>query len=101
MPAAVSYPHVVSTPTVFHGEPHLEGLRIRVRDIVLSRDVGGYTPEEIAATVYPELSLGQVYSALAFFEDQRAEIEHAARREQDAVEQFRRHQAQILTDRSR
>jgi uncharacterized protein (DUF433 family) len=91
---------VVSTPTLLQGEPHIEGLRIRVRDIVLARDQGGYTPKEIAATVYPDLSLAQVYSALAYFEDHRAEIEQAARREHDAVEEFRSNQSQILTDRS-
>jgi uncharacterized protein (DUF433 family) len=38
MSTSVSYPHVVSTPSLFQGEPHIEGLRIRVRDIVLARD---------------------------------------------------------------
>lgn len=71
-----------------------------MRDIVLARDQGGYTPEEIAATVYPDLSLAQVYGALAYFEDHRAEMQQAARREQDAVEDFRKNQPQILTNRS-
>jgi uncharacterized protein (DUF433 family) len=100
MSVAVSYPYVVSTSNLFQGEPHIEGMRIRVRDIVLARDQGGYTPEEIAATIYPDLSLAQVYSALAYFEDHRAEIEQAASRERDAVEKFRQDQSQILTDRS-
>ena len=60
MSVAVSYPHIVSTPGLFQGEPRVEGLRIRVRDVVLARDQGGYTPEEIAATVYPDLSLAQI-----------------------------------------
>ena len=100
MTVAVSYPYIVSTPSLFQGEPHVEGLRIRVRDVVLARDQGGYTPEEIAATIYPDLSLAQVYSALAYFEDHRAEIEQAARRERDAVDDFRKNQSQLLTDRS-
>jgi uncharacterized protein (DUF433 family) len=100
MSVAVSYPHILSTPNLFQGEPHIEGLRIRVRDIVVARDQGGYAPEEIAATVYPDLSLAQVYSALAYFEDRRTEIEQAARREQDAVDDFRKKQSQLLTDRS-
>jgi uncharacterized protein (DUF433 family) len=100
MSTVVSYPHIVSTPSLFQGEPHVEGLRIRVRDVVLARDQGGYTPEEIAATVYPDLSLAQVYSALAYFEDHRAEIEKAARREQDAMDDLRKNRSQLLTDRS-
>lgn len=100
MSVAVSYPHVVFTPSLFQGEPHIEGLRIRVRDVVLARDQGGYTPEEIAGTAYPDLSLAQVYSALAYFEDHRGEIQQAARREQDAIEEFRKSQSQLLADRS-
>ena len=98
MTVAVTYAHVVSTPSLFQGEPHIDGLRIRVRDIVLARDEGGCTPEEIAGTIYPDLTLAQVYSALAYFEDHRPEIEQAAEREQDAIEAFRRDHSQILTD---
>lgn len=100
MSVAICSPHIVSTPNLFQGEPHIEGLRIRVRDVVLVRDQGGYAPEEIAATVFPDLSLAQVDSALAYFEDHRAEIEQAARREQDAVDGFRRNESHLLTDRS-
>lgn len=100
MSIAVSYPYIVSTPTLFQGEPHIDGLRIRVRDIVLARDQGGYTPEEIAATVYPDLSLAQVYSALAYYEDHREQIDDAGQREREAIETFRRNEKQILTDRS-
>lgn len=98
--STATYPHIVSTPGLFDGEPHVEGLRIRVRDIVLARDRGSYTPEEIVATVYPDLSLAQVYSALAYYEDQRMVIEQAAAREQDAIQDFRQQQAKILTDRT-
>lgn len=100
MSVAVSYPHIVSTPSLFQGEPHIEESRIRVRDVALARDHGGYTPEEIAGTVYPDLSLAQVYCALAYFEDHRGEIEEAAQREKDAVDDFRQNQSQLLTDRS-
>ena len=97
--STATYPHIVSTPGLFDGEPHVEGLRIRVRDIVLARDRGSYTPEEIVATVYPDLSLAQVYSALAYYEDRRAVIEQAAAREQNAVDRFRQEHSTILTNR--
>jgi uncharacterized protein (DUF433 family) len=100
MTVTATYPHVVSTPSLFQGEPHVEGLRIRVRDIVLARDEGGYAPEDIAGKIYPDLTLAQVYSALAYFEDHRSEIEQAAQRERDAIEDFRRNHSEILTDRS-
>jgi uncharacterized protein (DUF433 family) len=44
---------------------------MRVRDIVAARDLGGMAPEEIAANVYPALTLAQVYAAWAYYEDHR------------------------------
>lgn len=69
-------------------EPSLLGHRIRVRDIVEARDQGGYSPEEIAATVYPGLTLAEVYSALAYYEDHRPAIEAAAEREAEVIANF-------------
>ena len=83
-----AYAHIVRTPGVVGGEPRLDGHRIRVRDIVAARDLGGLTPEEIAASVYPELTLAQVYSALAYYEDHRPEIAQASQNEAHCVEQF-------------
>ena len=100
MSVAVSFPYIESTPSLFQGEPHIAGVRIRVRDIVLARDQGGFTPEEIAATVYPDVTLVQVYSALGYYEQNRIEIERAAQRQRDAVEEFRQKNTHLLTDHS-
>jgi uncharacterized protein (DUF433 family) len=82
------YAHIVRTPGVVGGEPRIDGHRIRVRDIVAARDLGGLTPEEIAASVYPGLTLAQVYSALAYYADHRDEIDQATQNEVRFVEQF-------------
>ena len=74
------YSHIVRTPDVCGGEPRIDGHRIRVRDIVAARDLGGLTPEEIAASVYPGLTLAQVYSSLAYYEDHHDEIDQASER---------------------
>ncbi len=66
------YAHIVRTPGLLGGEARIEGHRIRVLDVVAARDRGGMTPEEIAATVYPGLTLAQVYAALAYYEFRRA-----------------------------
>jgi len=86
--ATPQYSYIVRTPGVVGGEARIDGYRIRVRDIVAARDLGGLTPEEIAANVYPELTLAQVYSALAYYEDHRDEIEQAMHNEARFVEQF-------------
>jgi uncharacterized protein (DUF433 family) len=92
------YSHIVRTPGVVGGEPRIDGHRIRVRDIVAARDLGGLTPEEIAASVYPGLTLAQVYSALAYYEDHRAEIEQAVQEEVQYIEQFLQGHPQLARD---
>jgi uncharacterized protein (DUF433 family) len=92
------YAHVVSTTGILGGEPHIEGHRIRVRDIVAARDLGGLTPEEIGASVYPQLALAQVYAALAYYEDHRDEIDRAAKGESQFVEQFLNDHPQLVRD---
>lgn len=92
------YAHIVMTPGVLGGEPRIDGHRIRVRDIVLARDRAGHSAEEIASTVYPQLTLAQVYSALAYYEDHREEIDAAGEREASAIEQFRSQHPELVTD---
>jgi uncharacterized protein (DUF433 family) len=94
--ARTEYAHIVCTPGTVGGEPRIAGHRIRVRDIVAARDLGGYTPEEIASSVYPNLSLAQVYSALAYYEDHREDIDRLFREESRFVEEFRRQNPQVV-----
>ena len=77
-------------------EPHVQGHRIRVRDIVAARDLGGYTPEEIARTVYLQLSLAEVCSALAYYEDHRSEIDAASAAEAVAVSKFHKQHPELV-----
>jgi len=92
------YVHIVRTSGIVGGEPRIAGRRIRVRDVVAARDLGGLTPEEIAASVYPELTLAEVYSALAYYEDHRDEIERATRRESPLIRRFLKAHPQLVRD---
>ena len=92
------YAHIVCIPTVMGGEPHIAGHRIRVRDIVAARDCGGFTPDEIAASAYPHLTLAQVYSALAYYEDHRQQIDSAMRSEAQWIAQFRQQYPELVRD---
>jgi uncharacterized protein (DUF433 family) len=94
--ARTDYAHIVCTPGLVGGEPRIADHRIRVRDIVAARDLGGYSPEEIASTVYPNLNLAQVYSALAYYEDHREEIDRLFREESQFVEEFRRQHPHVV-----
>ncbi len=92
------YAHIVCIPTVMGGEPHIAGHRIRVRDIVAVRDRGGFTSEEIAASAYPHLTLAQVYSALAYYEDHRQQIDSATRSEAQFIAQFLQQYSELVRD---
>jgi len=94
----IQYAHIVHTAGVLGGEARIDGHRIRVRDVAVARDLGGLSPEEIAATVYPGLTLGQVYSALAYYEDHRDEIEKASATEAAFLEEFARQHPGLVHD---
>ena len=53
--------HSDSTPTV-------KGTGIRVKDIASAYEHSGYDPDEITQ-LYPDLSLGDVHRALAYYYD--------------------------------
>ncbi len=92
------YAHIVCTPGVTGGEPRIDGHRIRVRDVVAARDLGGHTPEEIAATVYPSLTLAQVYAALAYYEDHRQQIERFQQAETQSAEEWLKRHPELARD---
>jgi len=66
---------LVKTPGVCGGRIRLDGTRITVHRIAALYKQG-HQPEEILQT-YPHLALSQVYTALAYFHANRAEIEQA------------------------
>ena len=59
----------------------------------------GYSPEEIAGSVYPELTLAQVYAALAYYEDHRDEINEAGEAEAATAAEFVKSHPDLVCDR--
>ena len=80
--------HIVRTPGAMGGRPHIAGHRIRVQDIVFWHEKRGRSVDEIVAD-FPGLSLAQVYSALAYYFDNRDEIDDAFTKDEIAVERAR------------
>jgi len=68
---ATEYKYIVRKES--SSEPIIEGTRVSVRNIVVSWKFGS-APEQITES-YPHLSLAQVYEALAYYHDNREEIE--------------------------
>lgn len=66
--------NLVSTnPHVRNGRPCIVGTSIEVGTIATAKVLGRQEPEEIAADL--ELSLSQVYAALAYYYDHKMEID--------------------------
>jgi uncharacterized protein (DUF433 family) len=66
--------HITKTPGVCGGRACIAGHRIRVQDIVVWHELRGYSPDEIV-DLFPGITLADVYAALAYYFDNRAEID--------------------------
>jgi uncharacterized protein (DUF433 family) len=89
MSVETGYAHIEQTPGVCGGKRRIQGTRIRVLDIVALFESNGLSPDEICDQ-YPGLTLGMVYSALAYYFDHRNELEAEIAAEREKVERFRR-----------
>ena len=65
--------HIVRTPGICGGRPRISGRRVKVSEIVLWHEKNHWSPQRIGAQF--DLSLGQVFAALAYYHDHRTEIE--------------------------
>ncbi len=85
-PAAASrmHDHIMLTPGTCGGKARIEGTRIRVQDIMIWHERLGRSAEEIVRD-YPQLSLAQVYAALAYYYDHRAEIDAQLQADEQTV----------------
>ena len=75
--------HIESTAETCSGHPRISGTRIRVSNIVFWVEQG-QSPEEIVAN-YPQLSLADVHSALAYYFDNREEIDELIQEDEQFV----------------
>ncbi|MEX0710756.1 MAG: DUF433 domain-containing protein [Pirellulales bacterium] len=66
--------HISKNPGVCGGRACIVGHRIRVMDIVVLHERRGMCPEEIVQQ-YPGIALADVHAALAYYFDNRREIE--------------------------
>ncbi|MEX2120594.1 MAG: DUF433 domain-containing protein [Pirellulales bacterium] len=76
--------HIVSTPGTCGGKPRVDGTRIRVWDIHVWHDLEGRSPAEIAAE-FSQLSLADIYAALAYYHDHRDAIEAQMKQAEEFV----------------
>ena len=89
--------HIVVTPGLAGGRPHIAGHRIKVQDIVVWHEHMGRTPDEISAEY--GLDLAEIYAALAYYFDHRAEIDDALADREAFIARLRQRQPSTLEQR--
>jgi uncharacterized protein (DUF433 family) len=92
--------HITKTPGVCGGRACIAGHRIRVMDVVVWHEMRGMCPEEIVYN-FPGITLADVYAALAYYLDNRAEIEADFRHEQEVAKSLRPKFPSVLQEKLR
>ncbi|MFI5303649.1 MAG: DUF433 domain-containing protein [Nitrospiria bacterium] len=70
----ISHPHIIIDQDICGGSPVIAKSRFPVRSVVVYILRYGLTPEELAQR-FPHISLGQIHDALAYYYDNREEVE--------------------------
>ncbi len=79
--------HIEITPGVAGGKPRIAGHRITVHDVAVWHERMGMSADEIA-TEY-DLTLADIYAALAYYFDHREEIDSDIDQDQSFVKDLR------------
>jgi uncharacterized protein (DUF433 family) len=80
--------HIEISPNVMGGKPHIAGHRISVQDVATWHNELGYSAEKIANDY--NLSLADVYAALAYYHDHREEIDKSIKDGEKLVEEMKK-----------
>jgi len=76
--------HIEIDPNKCGGKPCIAGTRIRVWDVHVWHHLRGWSAEQIV-NEFPQLTLADVYAALAYYMDHREAIEQQAREDEEYV----------------
>jgi uncharacterized protein (DUF433 family) len=79
------YEHIVIDE---RGIPIVAGTNLKVVELVLEKMAYGWSPEELYFQ-HPHLTLGQIYSALAYYWDHQEELDKDIERRREFVDQLR------------
>ena len=87
MATEIIYGHIEITPGVAGGKPRIAGHRITVQNIVVWHERMGRSADEIATD--HDLTLADVYAALTYYFDHRAETDESIREGEAFAEALR------------
>ena len=83
MPSETRYEHIRLDE---HQVPTIAGTTMKVVELVLDHLAYGWSPEELHFQ-HPYLSMGQIYSALAYYWDHKAELDRDLERRLQFIDQ--------------
>ena len=86
---------IVLTPGVCGGKPRINGHRIKVQHVAVWHERMGMSADEIVQD-HPELTLADVYSALAYYFDNRVAIDGNIRDDREFADELRRQSPSLL-----
>ena len=86
MSVGTQYPHIVRDEK---GTPAIEGTSLKVIELVVERIAYGWSPEELHFQ-HPYLTLGQIYSALAYHSDHAEAMDREITERVEKVEATKR-----------
>jgi uncharacterized protein (DUF433 family) len=84
--ATVTYAHIEMTP---EGVPYIAGMQTKAVEVALDRLAYHWDADEIRRQ-HPHLSLGQIYSALAYYYDHQAEMDREIDKQLLEVEKIKK-----------
>lgn len=84
MLAETRYEHIVLDEAQV---PEIAGTTMKVIELVLAQLAYGWSPEELHLQ-FPQLTLGQIHSALAYYWDHRDELDRDIERRLQAADQL-------------
>jgi uncharacterized protein (DUF433 family) len=89
--------HIAKKPEVCGGKACVAGTRIRVQDVYVWHELQGKSPDEIVSD-FPQLTMAQVYAALAYYWDHPDEIQQEMKDAEDLLERLKAHSPSPLQE---
>jgi uncharacterized protein (DUF433 family) len=86
---------IVSTPGVCAGRPRIDGHRITVEDVAVWHERMAMSPDEIVSA-HPSITLSDVHAALAYYYENRKQIDAAIQEGERFVAEMRAKSAPSL-----
>ena len=79
---------IVSTPGTCGGRPRIDGHRITVEDVAIWHERMGMSADEIVSE-YPSITLSDVHAALAYYYENRVQIDAQFEEDKQFVEEMK------------